>query len=269
MLLVPGRIGRIGRTQRELTPYIFTNPEAWSLVARFSVEPTSARKVLIDTLIGSLKTAGVWSKLDAFYMLAAADAQSSLLNWVSTSYNLTLVSAPTFTSDRGYAGDGVDDYLTTGFNPTTAVGAKFLRDSAAMYSYVNTSIAAANINTVGSTSSFLRNYALSAASIAAANAGVQKSMAAANSLGSFGFSRTGATAYKLMRSGVMGSAEADASIALTNAAFAVLARMDAGSASGFYTGRVATVAFGGALTDVEFLAMDAAITTYLIAVGAQ
>lgn len=247
--------------------YAFVNSEAAALVARFATQPTDARKRLIDTLIGSLKTAGVWTKFDAFYMLAAADSQAARQNWIADQYNLAAVSGPTFTVDRGYSGDGAASYLATGFNPTTAVGPKFLRDSASMYSYVNTSVAG-TINTVGSTSSFLRNYVAATGSIAAANCG-QKLIAAANSLGSFGFSRTGATAYKLMRSGVMGIGETDASIALTNAAFAVLARMDTGGPSGFYSGRAASVFFGEGATDAELLAADTAITTFLTAIGAS
>ena len=53
------------RRQRRLTRYSFVNDEAAAFVERFAAPPTEARKALIDTLIGSLKTGGVWGKADA------------------------------------------------------------------------------------------------------------------------------------------------------------------------------------------------------------
>ena len=103
---------------------------ATALFARFTTPPTSARKAVINTLIVALKDAGVWSKLDALYLFAAADSQAARQNWVQDLYNATAVSSPTFTADRGYNGDGSASYVDSGFNPTTAVTPKFVQNSA-------------------------------------------------------------------------------------------------------------------------------------------
>jgi hypothetical protein len=71
--------------------YTPVNAEATALIARMTIAPNARRKRAIDTLIGALKTAGVWTKLDTFYVMAAHDAASARLNWISTSFNLTAV----------------------------------------------------------------------------------------------------------------------------------------------------------------------------------
>src|SRR5262249_48812132 len=59
-------------------------------------------------------------------------AQAARLNWVADQYNLTAVNSPTFTTDRGYTGNGTTSNLDTGFNPTVAVGAKYALNNAAL-----------------------------------------------------------------------------------------------------------------------------------------
>ena len=70
-----------------------------------SVQPTNARKALIDALITSLKSAGVWAKLDVLWIPAAHDSQAGRLNWKSPgTFTLAEVSSPTFTLIHEYHG---------------------------------------------------------------------------------------------------------------------------------------------------------------------
>lgn len=109
--------------------------EAAALFARMTSQPDATRKALIDACIVSLKTAGIWAKLEGLWIMAAADAQSARLNWVADQYNLSGVNSPTFTTDRGYAGDGSTSYLNTGF--TLSNGLLFTQDSASMWCWLN------------------------------------------------------------------------------------------------------------------------------------
>jgi hypothetical protein len=111
-------------------------PESNTLFARMTTPPTETRKGLIDAVIVSLKTNGIWTKLDALYMFAAADAQASLLNWKSTSFNATNVSATAFATDVGYTGDGASDYIDSNFNILT--GGNYTQDSACFFGWSNT-----------------------------------------------------------------------------------------------------------------------------------
>jgi hypothetical protein len=95
--------------------------EATALFARMTTPSDTTRKGVIDTLITSLKNAGVWSKLDVLYMMAAADAQAARLEWKgNASDNLAAINSPTFTANSGYTGDGATSYLATGYSPLAA-----------------------------------------------------------------------------------------------------------------------------------------------------
>ena len=83
----------------------------------------------ITTLICGLVADGVWSNLDAFYVLAQQNAADSLLNLVGASYALTKVGSPTFTSYVGYGGFSVSNYLNTAFNSTTATSPHYTQNS--------------------------------------------------------------------------------------------------------------------------------------------
>jgi hypothetical protein len=95
----------------------FFEAEAETLFAAMTGAPSDARKIVINDLILALKNAGVWTKIDKLYVLAAHDAQAASLNWKSPGANaLTANNSPTFTTDRGYTGNGSNTGLTGGFN---------------------------------------------------------------------------------------------------------------------------------------------------------
>lgn len=247
--------------------YTFVNAEAAAVVARFTTPPTNARKLLIDNLVGSLKTGGVWSKLDAFYMLAAADAQSSLLNWVSTSFNLTAVNSPVLEVDRGYTGDGTTSYLDTGFNPTTAVGAKFTQNSASfgIYSRTNLNNAGAASNDGGALNSQIaRQGAVSGNALGRANTGVGILIGGGAYPGDICWSRTAAGVWEGYAQGVDSGGGTDASAAMTNANMRLLSF----NGSAFGVNQLASGHIGSGLTAGEVLALRNARLAFLQAIGA-
>lgn len=94
-------------------------PEAVALIARMTTPPDAQRIALINSTYRGLKTAGILSKLDALWVMAAHDSQAAGLNWINSSHTLSPVNSPTFTVDRGYAGDGATSYMDTNYNPAT------------------------------------------------------------------------------------------------------------------------------------------------------
>ena len=114
------------------------SPAALALFARMSPQPSQARMKLINKLIVSLISAGIWTKLDAFYVLANFSSQASLLNWVSTSFNLSIASgSPPFVVDAGYTPGISSDNITSGFNPATA-GGQFQQNNCCIFVRSNT-----------------------------------------------------------------------------------------------------------------------------------
>jgi len=103
--------------------YTFVNAEAAAVSAAMLAagsEPEDTRKALIDTLVGALKTATIWTSLDLFYMHAAHSAAAALINWKSPgTFDAIAVNSPAFTADRGYISDTSTSRLRTQYTPNT------------------------------------------------------------------------------------------------------------------------------------------------------
>lgn len=108
----------IGLGIAELARRSVLDPDSVGLIARMATKPDAARIALIDGTVRGLKAAGLWTRLDGLWLLAAHDAQAARLNWIADAHNLVAVNAPGFTVDRGYAGDGSTSYLDTGWAPS-------------------------------------------------------------------------------------------------------------------------------------------------------
>jgi hypothetical protein len=137
---VPG--GRAAATVLSASSY---DPAALTYFAAMTVQPDAPRKALINTLIVGLKADGVWTKLDWLVLLASHDTQASLLNAKAPAKILSAVSSPTFTTDRGWTGDGVGAYLLFPelFN---AAGNGFTQDSATIGEWCNLQGAGGGLN---------------------------------------------------------------------------------------------------------------------------
>src|SRR6056297_1810555 len=66
--------------------------------------PSAGQQTLQNQLVVDLKTAGVWSKLDAFSVFATdGDSDFALIDWIRL-ITQTAVNSPTFTTNQGYQG---------------------------------------------------------------------------------------------------------------------------------------------------------------------
>lgn len=97
--------------------------------------PSTAQILKQNTLLSSLKTDGVWSKLDTFANFATdGDSNFALIDWKKlTQY--TAVNSPTFTANEGFMGNGTSSYIDTKFNPSTQ-GVNYTLINASRYAYV-------------------------------------------------------------------------------------------------------------------------------------
>lgn len=230
-----------------------------ALVARMSSAPDGTRQGRINTLIVALKTAGVWTKIDCLYVLAAHDAQAGLLNWKGATFDLTAVSSPTFTVDRGYNGNGTTSYLESAFTPTTA-GGGFVQNSAhlGVYSNVNTSAV------IGNTSSVLFTATSPTVATVRLNGAAGATGTTVAGAGYLLGSREDGTTIKGYKNGVEIINSANASAAMSAETLRVSGRSPSSSASG----RIAVAHWGSALTAVEAAAVNSALSDYLTPIGA-
>lgn len=115
-----------GRQMMRPDTFGMLEPETRLILNSLLTEPSKAHTALIDDTVYQLKVAGLWSKLDCLYFLAAPSADIAAVNWINPGqYNLTAVNSPTFTANVGYSGrvDAVTPpYLQTGFNPIALAG---------------------------------------------------------------------------------------------------------------------------------------------------
>ena len=82
------------------------------------------------------------------WVLAQQNAADAKLNLCGTSYSLSLVGAPVFTSYKGFNGFTSVIYFDTGFNPITATTPNYTRNSANLGAWSYT-VAADNGGQIG------------------------------------------------------------------------------------------------------------------------
>ncbi|MGO1078344.1 TipJ family phage tail tip protein [Inquilinus sp. CA228] len=268
---VSGRESAAGATT-SLT-VVAIDADAWAWIAAMTVRPDFARQTLIKTLVDSLKTAGVWAKLDALYLLAAHDAQAARLNGRAPgTFTLTATSSPIFTADRDYKGTGLGStpggYLATTFNPSTA-GGVYARDSAHIGDWVRTASTATLAGQAGdvgtSGASIFSKHPTAGMITTMLNDGTLSNTAAGapNNVGHFLISRTASTGYAKYHQGAAQASSSVVSTAVPNFNFSVLR---AGTA--YSDAEVCATHWGSGLTATEAGDFYTALQTYLTGVGA-
>jgi len=79
--------------------------------------PSANQQILQNNLLKSLKTLGIWDKLDSFAMFATdGDVGFSLIDWKRL-VKMTAVNSPTFTTDEGFTGNGTSSRINSGLAP--------------------------------------------------------------------------------------------------------------------------------------------------------
>lgn len=96
------------------------DPAAVAYFAAMTVQPSTARKELLNALIVGLKADGVWDTYDLLYIGASHDQQAARLNVVNPTgpFNLQAVNSPVFVVDRYIGSQSGGGYWNTGFNLT-------------------------------------------------------------------------------------------------------------------------------------------------------
>lgn len=243
--------------------------EVSQFFSRLETQPTSARKTLYATMIDAIVTAGVWSKTDALYLFAAADAPTALVNLKSSSFTATATNSPTFTVDRGYAGNGTDSVVNTNFNPTTAPSPNFTQNSAHMGAWVLTNRAGASAAVIGNASADagcnIYPFFTDTAGYLRLNDNVEaEGFSSGGSNGFFLANRSSSSARQGYKNGVsLGAYAANTSKSPINADIAV----GRGGIT-FSTDQVSAAILGGSLNATEQLALYNALLAYLQGVGA-
>jgi hypothetical protein len=92
--------------------------------------PSLSQQIQQNEIVSTLQSYSIWDKLDLFYLFKTdGDNDFATLNWVDpSSYKITEVNSPTFTTNVGFMGNGTNAYLNTGWNAT--IGPNFIQTGA-------------------------------------------------------------------------------------------------------------------------------------------
>ena len=228
-------------------------------------DPGTTRKNLYATLIDGLVTDGIWTQIDVLKIYAADIQGNALINLKSASFPSVISGAPTFTADQGFLGDGIDDHLASGFNPTSA-GGNWVQDAASfwMYALTNAQFTTTVVGNQTAPRLTMIPFNTSNQMEARLNDNTADVRANLNGNGFFGVQRTAAATKQLWENGVQNGADfATASTGLPNAEL-----WELGSNTGVHNAvEIAAVLYGGSMAGKES-ALNGHIVTFLTAVGA-
>lgn len=249
--------------------------EALTLFAAMSVQPDSTRKALINTLIKALKDASIWSSLDLLYMTAAHDSQAALLNWKNpATFVLSPVASPTFTIDRGYDFNGVDQYLNPAWVPNTDA-VNYTLNSASMFTWLLDNVAGdgyAMATNTGSIAGLIPRRSSGNTVLAAINTGTTTGTGVGSTMtDSTGLTiadRSGAALTTVNKNGVDFGTHTVASSGVPTGTPFFGARNQSGVANSFDTRAGAAYGFGASLGSTKSLALYNAMLAYMQGVGA-
>jgi hypothetical protein len=236
-----------------------------SVYDSFTTKPSAAVATAQNTMVGSIVSANIWTKLDQFVVYAAHTnaASEALVNWVAPgTRDHTLVGTPAFVAFEGFTGS-TDNYIRTNWIASTH-GVNYTQDSASYGAYSRT-----NVNgdyRLGAHGN-VRNYMMFRSSDKMyGNVNSSTSTPGyihTDSRGMFIASRTGSAVIKLYINGSEVANETTASSALINIEMYVLAFNNSGTAANFDLHQVAFYFAGSGLTGTDVTNLTNAFETYM------
>lgn len=236
-----------------------------NLIAAASVALTDLRKGYVARFIGALYAGSLWSKIDAMWVLAAHDEQFGRLNWKSPgSFTLTAVNSPSFTTDRGFAGNASTSLLDTGWDAATN-GVQYTRDDGHISVYA---IQSGNAALFGIQTSYNCSVVPNTGTLTRGRVNASADVSSSTSGGSAPFMalvrRNGASSTGVVRDGASVGTGTNASVALSSTDLAF------GRVGTAYTNlRCAGGSIGAYFDDTESLAFYNVWHDFMVAVGAD
>ncbi len=229
---------------------------------------SAGRQAIVTTFVAAEKTSGAWYLTDDYWENAPQALTSLKQRRLATTVN-----SPTFTADRGYAGDGATSYVSTGFAPfSNAVAMTGTSMRAALYERTDAAAGAG----VGATNALLDEQSL----LLRARAGTVMQgrlnslfvdIANASSIGSFAFSRSGSTFTYWKNGSSLGTVVPGVITtgALTTRSLFIGALNLDGAAASWCAGQLGLVAVGAALSSGQELAQYNAVQAWATSIGAN
>ncbi|MDO8408895.1 MAG: hypothetical protein Q7S93_02370 [Phenylobacterium sp.] len=239
--------------------------ETEAVAAAMAISPDGRRAALMDNLVSALKAAGVWARLDALFVMAAADAQAAGLNWAAPGgASLTPVNSPDFAPDLGYQGDGATSYLETGFVQSSAMKYKIADHHAGVFV-----VDGGGTGIVfGNSRNRLQPWTSAGQILTRSNSTISDQSPVDSGLGHSAMSRTETERYHVVKDGALLGEPDIANTTLAGHPLILLGYGTTGNPSGLAAWRLGAAHFGAGLSPTQMALTHAALATYLRGVGA-
>ncbi|MDO8901672.1 MAG: hypothetical protein Q7V15_09980 [Phenylobacterium sp.] len=239
--------------------------ETEAVAAAMTVAPDSRRTALMDNLVAALKTAEVWPRLDALFVMAAHDAQAAGVNWIAPEgAGLTPVNGPDFQPDLGYQGDGSTSYLETGFVQASWIKYKIADHHAGVFVVGGEGTGTA----FGNSRNRLQPRTSGGQFLTRSNNTTSDQRPVESGLGHSAMSRTEGERYQVFKDGVVLGTPEIANASLASQPIVLLGYGTASAPAGLTGWRLGAAHFGAGLSAAQLAVIHAALETYLRGVSA-
>ena len=233
--------------------------------------PGAAVAAAQNTMVCGLVDAGIWAKLDIFYLFAQTTnaGGEALMNWVTTGlYNATAFNAPAFVALEGFSGDGASAYIDSNWN-CNSDAINYALNSASMGAYVRTNVAENKyvFGVQDLTPDVTRVNPRLATNVGEwwINNAIKESVAAQmDSRGMYIITRSAANSRTGYRNKAVWGQDAAVSVGVPDGDVFILCQNVVGTGSNLITSRQVSVFFAGSILDLaEVTIATDAIETYM------
>ena len=227
-------------------------------------KPSRLQQLNQNTLLKSLKTDGIFAKLDGLWVFATnGDSDFATYNWIDSSkFQATKVSSPTFTTNVGFNGDGTSSHVSLNLDTTSSDVTKYTQNSASFGVYSWDDIESSDNFYPISQSSRIRLQRRTATTNNRINNALPSDTQdiGTSGTGLIGLNRTTSATYNgLASNGTLTANITGNSIALNQSSNFVINRFD----TTFKSGRIGLCWVGQGLTSTEWSNFVTHVNTYI------
>lgn len=234
---------------------------------------SAGRTALVSSFVAALKAGSAWTPVDDILLLTAENATQQLTS-LKQRRLATAVGAPAFVADVGQAFNGVDQYINTGFIPSTHAVALAANDMRlAAYERTNVGSTTYAAGTFDTTNKEMRLDPRNAGNRIASTLNstlTAGTTVVSDSRGLTASSRTAAGVWTHWKNGssLETIAPANAAVMPTRALY-IGCYNNAGTAAGFRASTIGLVAVGASMTSGQELAFYNAVQALMTTLGAN
>lgn len=236
---------------------------------------TPGRLLIINNFIASEMQAGTWALTDDYWLLAAESTTQALIS-LKQRRTASAVNSPTFVVDRGYTGNGSNNYVDTGFIPGThAISMSATNARLASYELTNVAVAGSSAGTRTNAANVISLVTRSAANqyTVGVVSDVQGSGTVTDSRGFTSVRRNDSASqvFRVYKSGVsaLNVNTLTPGPSLPSFSLYILARNNNGTPGSLGARSVAFVCIGASFSDQQELSQYMNVTVWATAIGAN